>query len=281
MIPIRQRQIAISMNHNGVIGIEDRLLFSAPADLARFAQFTDGTSLIAGRVTAQQMVNYGMRIKERRPLIVITETGILKGTNENDDKFIYYVPSLEAALIQSEVLCLEKSLNGYTIAGGKRVYDEYLDLVDSGKQRPNAAYLFSHEMEPAVPAIALSRDFNQVKKLLEVRMADPSYVWHEADILGKDSAGNRVRTINGRFGFIHDRREVNPDGIKKVGTQIRVDTDGGEICIDVFRTVGWSRKKEIQSVEVRTLGGESITVRPRTTAGLNSLLFTLNMTAFD
>lgn len=121
---IRQRQIAISMNQNGVIGIEDRLLFSAPADLAKFAKFTDGTSIIAGCFTAQQMVKYGMRIKERRPLIVITESRFLDGTTKDDDKWIYYVKNLQEALIQAEVLALDLNLNGYTVAGGKRVYDE-------------------------------------------------------------------------------------------------------------------------------------------------------------
>lgn len=278
---IRQRQIAISMNQNGVIGIEDRLLFSAPADLAKFAKFTDGTSIIVGCFTAQQMVKYGMRIKERRPLIVITESRFLDGTTKDDDKWIYYVKNLQEALIQAEVLALDLNLNGYTVAGGKRVYDEYLDLVDAGKVRPNAAYLFSHEMNPVVPAIALKRDFKQVRVLLEARMADPSYVWHEADVIGEDSDGNRVRTINGRFGYLIDKREVDPFQVKKVATHFRIDTDGGEICLDLYGITGWSRKNSIESVEVRMSGGESITVRPRTHAGLNSLLFALNMTAFN
>uniref|UniRef100_A0AAU6W0D8 Dihydrofolate reductase n=1 Tax=Pseudomonas phage Nican01 TaxID=3138540 RepID=A0AAU6W0D8_9CAUD len=278
---LRKRQIAISMNHNGVIGIEDRLLFSAAADLAKFAKFTDGTSLIAGRITAQQMVSYGMRIRERRPLIVISETGLLNGTTKDDEKWIFYVKDLQAALIQAEVLALDFNLNGYTIAGGKQVYDDYLDLVDGGKVRPNAAYLFSHELEPAAPALALKRSLSQVRAVLEARMVNPSYVWHEADVIGEDSDKNRVRTINGRFGYIFDKHEVNPDMVKKVGTQLRVDTDGGEICLDLYGIVGWSRKNSIESVEVRLSGGESITVRPRSHAGLNSLLFTLNMTAFN
>lgn len=278
---IRKRQIAINMNHNGVIGIEDRLLFAAPADLAKFAQFTDGTSIIAGRVTAQQMVNAGMRIKHQRPLIVISATGVLEGTNDHDDKWIYYVPDLQAALIQAEVLALDLSINGYTIAGGKRVYDDYMDLVDAGKVRPNAAYIFSHEFEPNQPAVALKRDFAQVRKLLSARMAESSYVWHEADVLGKDAGGNRVRAPNARFGYLYDKREVDPFAVKQVESQVRVDTDGGEICLDLYEITGWSRKNSIESVEVRLSGGESITVRPRTHAGLNSLLFALNMTALN
>ncbi|QOC57939.1 dihydrofolate reductase [Pseudomonas phage phiK7B1] len=278
---LRKRQIAVSMNQNGVIGIEDKLLFSAAADLAKFAKFTDGTSLIVGRLTAQQMVNFNMRIKERRPLIVISESGVLKDTTSDDEKWIYYVKNLQAALIQAEVLAIDLNLNGYTIAGGKRVYDDYMDLIDAGKVRPNAAYLFSHEMGPVVPALALKRDFNQVRVLLEARMINPSYVWHEADVLGKDSAGNPVRTVNGRFGYIHDKAEIDPSVVRKVGTQLRVDTDGGEVCLDLYGIVGWSRKQALESVEVRLSGGESITVRPRSHAGLNSLLFALNMTAFN
>lgn len=278
---IRKRQIAINMNHNGVIGIEDRLLFASPADLAKFAQFTDGTSIIAGRVTAQQMVNAGMRIKHQRPLIVISATGVLEGTNDHDDKWIYYVPDLQAALIQAEVLALDLGINGYTIAGGKRVYDDYMDLIDAGKVRPNAAYIFSHELDPVMPGVALKRDFAQVRKLLEVRMAEPSYVWHEADVLGKDAGENRVRAPNARFGYLYDKREVDPFAVKQVESQVRVETDGGEICIDLFRATGWVRKTEIHSVEIHVLGGQSITVRPRSKAGLNSLLFALNMTAFN
>lgn len=276
----RKRQIAISLNQSGVIGVEEKLLFSSAADLQRFAIFTDGTAMIVGRLTAQQMISAGVRISERRPMIIISGTGSVEGTTDHDAKNFYYVSDLAEALVQAEVLVLDTGINGYTIVGGKRVYDEYLDLVDTGKVRPNAAYLFSHEMDVAVPAIALKRDCSQIKKLLEVRMAEPREVWHEANVMGKDYAGNVLRTINGRFSYMYDKREIDPFEVKQVGSQVRVDTDGGEMCIDLFRTTGWQRKREINAVEIHVLGGQTITVRPRTVAGLNSLLFALNMTAF-
>lgn len=279
---LRKRQIAVSLNKNGAIGIDNKLIFSAPADLSRFARFTAGTSLIVGRKTAQQMINDGVKITVSRPLIVICERGFVTNTDPFcDDKWIFYVKDLAAALMQAEVLAIDLNLNGYTIAGGKRVYDEYMDLVDTGKVRPNAAYLFSHEIEPVGPVVALKRDFNQVKALMYARMVSPNYVWHEADVIGTDHIGTKVRSLNGRFGYITDQQEIDPEMAKKVGTQLRVDTDGGEVCLDLYSIVGWTRKNAIESVEVRLNGGECITVRPRTHAGLNSLLFALNMTAFN
>jgi dihydrofolate reductase len=270
------------MSHTGVIGVGDKLLFSSTADLHRFAKYTDGTAVIVGRNTGQQMVEFGARVAPRRPLIVISDHQRLNGTNGEDDKWIYYTKSLESALQLAETLAIELGLNGYTIAGGKQVYDEYLDMVDSGgKVRPNSAYIFSHDSEPASGGVKLKRDFAMVKKLMEQRMLNPSYVWHEADVLGKDHAGALVRAENGRFGFLCDKSVIDPDAVKRVGTQLRIDTDGGEVCISVYSIVGWSRRPDINSVDIRLTVSETITVRPRSKAALNSLLFALNMTAFN
>lgn len=277
----RLKQVAIAINSAGVIGVDDKLLFSAPADLTRFAAFTDGTVLIAGRNSAQQMINFGARVKKRRPIVVISENGFLTDTTKEDDRFIFYADSLPAALSLAHAVELDFGLNGYTIVGGKRVYDDYFNLVDAGKERPNHVYLFTHEQPAPATSVKLSRDLSQIKKLLEVRMVNSSSVWSEGDVLGKDYTGAVARSKNGRFTYIFDKAAINPDEVVKTGTQLRVKTDGGEVCLDLYGITGWSRKNSIESVDVRLSGGETITVRPHSHAGLNSLISALNMTSFN
>lgn len=277
---IRLKQIAIAMTNAGVIGAEDNLLFSSQADLSRFARFTEGTVLIAGRVSAQEMINCGARVKASRPMIVITQSGVINGTNSNDERWIYYAPNLEAALKLAQVVELDHSLNGYTVVGGARVYDEYMDLIDAGKVRPNYVYVFGHNLEAPAVNVKIKRDFSQLHKLLQLRMVNPSYVWSEADVVGKDWAGNDLRTQDGRFNYLYDKAEIDPYGVRKVGTHLRIDTDGGEVCIDTFGIAGWSRKTSLESVDVNLTNGLAVNVRPRSHAGLNSLLLELNMTAF-
>lgn len=277
----RLKQLAISLNENGVIGVENKLLFSAPADLAKFAQFTDGTVLIAGRKTAQQMINMGARVKRRRPLVIISENGLLEGTWEEDHKWIYFAPNLHDALILAHTIEIDLGLNGYTVVGGKQVYDDFFDLMDKGTTRVNRAYIFSHQIDPAVPAVTLSRDLAQIKKLIEVRMVKPFSVWSEADVIGSDHTGTRVRSKNGRFTHFTDAQDFNYAEVKKVGDSLVITTDGGEVSIDTYAISAWRRREDIASVEISLNGGQSLTVRPHSKAGLNSLLCALNMTSHN
>lgn len=280
---VRLKQLALNINASGVIGVGGNLLFSATADLTRFAQFTDGTVLIAGRNTAQQMINLGARVKRRRPLVVITESGHVKGTTGDDDKWIYYVDSLAQALVTAHAIELELNLNGYTVVGGKRVYDDYMDLIDSGKERPNQVYIFSHEVEAPEDeeVVKLKRDLSQIKKVIEARMAVYSPVWHEADVLGKNWEGEETRSKGGRFTYITDTSLLKASDVLKVGGQLRVQQDGGEVAIDLYSITSWSRRNDINAVDITLSGGEKITVRPHSKAGLNSLLCSLNMSAHN
>lgn len=281
MLNNKLRQLAICTTDHGVIGANGRLLFASVADLNRFAVFTKGTALIVGRNTGQEMVNAGARISRLRPMVVISESGHLEGTTNGDDKWIYYAKNLKEALATADAITLELNLNGWTIGGGKQVYDEFFDLMATTSLRLNNVYAFTHEMptDSLTDVVKMTRDWNDIEKLIGRSMVSPTSIWNELDVAGKNSSGDVVRTVNPRVTYIYDKSVVNPEEVGAQGSDLRIKTDGGHVVLNPNHVNGWQRKDQLNTVEIFMNNGNVINVRPKSTTGLNSLLFALNLTS--
>jgi len=278
------KQISLSMTDSGAIGVGDNLLFLSKADLLRFSKFTAGTVMIAGFNTAQQMISGGARITKSRPLVVITESRHISFRLNSEEGYVYYASSLKEAISLSSVLCEEYGLNGYTIVGGVTVYNDYLEMVDLGKERPNSAYIFKHELDPSKPVHPETRsiklDFKRVLKLLEARMVDPAISSIKADIHGGTYSA-QTRSKGGEIITIYDQDCIDPTCARKIGNQLRIKSDASTATIRTRSIAGWHVRRDIQSVDIWLESGESVTLRTSSKSGLNSLIFELNMTAFD
>ncbi|MEG0063045.1 MAG: dihydrofolate reductase [Pseudomonas sp.] len=276
------KQLAICTTVAGEIGAGDKLLFASTADLHRFAAFTAGTAVIVGKNTGQQMIDLGARVKRSRPLIVISPNQHLNGTNGDDDKWIYYADSLEDALLTAEAIGLELNLNGWTVAGGKRVYDDFFDLMEKTKMRLNHVYAFTHELDTSATTdvVKLKRDWPEMLKLITRSMHTDRHVWHELDVLGKVQGSFSGCTENPRANYLYDSSVINPVGVTLQNHVLRVETDNGQEVIYASTIRGWRVKQGIKSVDLM-IGGDPVahTLRPSTDAGFNSLLLALNLNA--
>lgn len=282
MLSNKLRQLAINTTENGCIGKGKKLLFSSPADLSRFAKFTRGTVLIVGKHTAEQMIEAGARVNRNRPLMVITKDGHVPTTHTtiDDEKWIYYASSLKEALEAAEGLVLELNLNGWTIAGGKQVYDEFFQLLAKTSMRLTSAYAFVHESEPKnlIGGVRLDIDWQKMEALICRNMASPRSIWNQVDSIGLLPDGSRARAKNPRAISIYDASYIDPWEAALNGDVLTVVTTTGPMHLDRHFIKGWHTRDGVNSVTL-VLPNSEVTIRPQTSAGLNSLLFALNVSA--
>ncbi|MFP4554325.1 MAG: dihydrofolate reductase, partial [Actinomycetota bacterium] len=107
--------IVAAVGSNGVIGIDDRLPWSIPEDLARFKRITMGGALVMGRATFESI---------GRPLP--GRTNIVLTRNEAwSHEGVEVAGSLDAAL----EIARARGQDAFVI-GGAEVYQTALDVAD-------------------------------------------------------------------------------------------------------------------------------------------------------
>lgn len=113
-------QLAICATKSGVIGVDGKLAVSSRQDMLNFQQFTAGTVLIVGRLTAKEMLQT-VKPTAARPVIVVgsqTEAGWESLSH------LYMAPDPKTAVaIAGDLVKSSPVLSGFTIAGGVRLYE--------------------------------------------------------------------------------------------------------------------------------------------------------------
>lgn len=286
------RQLAIAMTPDGLIGSGDKLLFTNPADLSNFALFTAHTVMIVGRKTAQQMIDMGVQFGKRRPVVVISEKGVLQNVPHETSKYVFYANSLIKALKMAEETSDRFDLNGYTVCGGKQVYEEFLDMLDKGKTRVNRAYMFAAEVGDIeiFDPVQLSRTYEQIRLTVVNRQVDsragvvPCDVGLRAEELtGDASLGEKVeskatliRGKNCQFEWVtdFDDFDVTAAGVTEGRLKLKLTT--GAVALRISEISHWEHRTGVNSVDIYMKNGQMIDARPATIAGLNWLEKVLN-----
>lgn len=111
--------LVVAVADNGVIGIQNRLPWRAPADLARFKQLTMGKPMIMGRKTFDSLG----RVLPGRPHVVITRQQHLQLPAS-----CYVVHSLAEALAKAKTLT--DASGEVMVIGGADIYVQALDLAN-------------------------------------------------------------------------------------------------------------------------------------------------------
>lgn len=106
--------IVAAVGRNGVIGIEGRLPWRIPDDLARFKKMTMGSTLVMGRATFESIG----RALPGRTTIVLTRN------SEWSHPDVSVAGSLEEAIVSGRVQ------GDVFISGGAAVYRAALDVAD-------------------------------------------------------------------------------------------------------------------------------------------------------
>ena len=107
--------IIAAVGSNGVIGVENRLPWRIPEDLARFKSMTMGQSLVMGRSTYESI---GRPLPGRSTIVLTRDPGW-------QSEGVSVSGSLEAALEMVE----SRGHDAY-ICGGATVYEEALGVAD-------------------------------------------------------------------------------------------------------------------------------------------------------
>lgn len=281
------RQVALAALPDGTIGNEDKLLFTCPTDLANFVEFTKHTVVIAGRLSAKEMLLAGFKPSAKRPLLVISESGSISPIIKSDQiaKFIFYAVSLDKALKMAVNLSAAYDLNGYTVCGGKTVYDAFFDLLDAGKTILNRAYIFSTEFDESsaiTSPVKLSRDLAQIRAIIKNRMGYSKRSVVNVDTSLKLPSGDSVRGKNGSFEWTYDRDEIDCNAVRPnspADGRIKLYLSTGEVVIDATSISNWTNHTHTNSVTIHLHNGHSIEARFATLPGLEWLKKVLNALA--
>jgi dihydrofolate reductase len=280
------------MTPDGKIGDANKLLFHSKFDLAEFARFTRKTMMILGRHTAQQLIDAGVYPTEDRPYLVITEDGLLNGGatavgNQverfaESERWIFYAVDLSEALNWCEQYSQLMGLSGYTVCGGKKVYDEYLDFVDKGSRRPNMVYIFKADVDlnPAKP-VKLTRDFDQIVALLKARMVEPCVYAVPCDgnlNLPNPTITSASSAIRGRSTFfvMSDDHEYDPSSAYIAKDRLKFRATIGEIKFLRDQIATWNERRGSTVIDIYMKSGAFHELRFETRAQLDWALVTLN-----
>lgn len=291
------RQLAIAMSPEGIVGVDNDLLFHSPTDMVNFALFTQHTVLISGRKTAEEMIDYGVVFKDSRPMIVISENNILSTKLAFDSRFIFYANDIKCALKMAEELSDRLQLNGYTVVGGASVYQEFSNMLDGGRTQVNRAYIFTaeigeHELHNPVQ---LSRTSKQLRATIINRQTEPVSGLSIADVAimanikgGDASKGEKVENkktpVRGkdcRFEWITDSNEFDTDAATVTGGgRLKLKLTTGVVTLRTQDISHWEERSGVNSVDIHMKNGQLIDARPSTVAGLNWIKATLNKIAY-
>lgn len=275
------RQLVVATTHEGYIGTDDgKLLFSNAYDMMNFRNVTLDTVLIVGSRTAQSMMDYGIRLNLRRPMIVVGSTQLNKPEGafahwRKNLEVTFYADSLDSAFDIAEELVEDMNLNGWTLAGGAQLYRSFLDGYQ--KVHLNSAYIMSVDLEVSGENLIRVADsdlkFEQAVK--EAMQSCDATRQSRQTTLEMD--GKEVRT-NATFIWLYDPYELFPKHIHHCGSALRLETLAGELTLRKDDISSYLRCRNRNAVQIFTKNGVVHDIRfdEQPESSVNSLIHTLN-----
>lgn len=286
------RQVSVAMTPDGVIGDGPDLLFKCRLDLNEFFEFTKKTIMIVGRHTAQQLVDNGVYPTEDRPFLVISEKHLVSaGTVAvggqvdkfgNCERHLFYSKSLKDALKMAEGYVQAFNLVGYTVIGGKRVYDDLFDLVSDGKTRLNRAYIFKAESADIAPLkpVKLKSGYDDLIALLRNKFINPSIWVTRTDChlnVSHKTVTSAWTSIRGDASatFVTDLEVIDTKRAHLTKTHLKVVTTTGEYRFLRTEIAGWHPMRGSSVVELFLKNGATFQLRVDTGPQQDWLVATL------
>lgn len=244
------RQLAIATDINGVIGASGKLLYKSKTDLANFARFTRGTVMIAGRNTAQEMLDMGVPLTNKRPMVVVSEMGHVRVGADNAGH-VYYADSLSDAILVATNVAELNGLLGWTIVGGKSIYDQF--LLPAFGVKLHMVYMATFQTPLIDPAdheavkLAGGHPEKWLKDLLQEQFLD-DYVM---DVTADDLLTPRLAAT---FSYGYDVGNYDPRDVKlKAGGRVlEIDATAGTITLPLDQIVGYVERRLITQLDLHT-----------------------------
>jgi dihydrofolate reductase len=266
------RQLSICCTSDGLIGFDGQLAFWSAEDMANFKKFTKRTVLIVGRVTANEMIGVGFKPTAERPMIVISANGCL---DDEPIPHVYYAQSLDDAIIDAGVFANTAGLCGYTIIGGKSVYQEFF----SSDHKIDVAYVATVDANQecfAEEHLKVKIDLPEGKTVCDLvnakMLSTYSQVVEKTVVLSKpDSLKAKCR-----FEFIYDRMSFAPTAVRVTPAGfLKIKAVDGEHAFHLSTVTRYTRERERNAIRILANGHEFL-IRLESLAEINFLHHTLD-----
>ena len=257
-------QLAIAADINGVIGKNGGLLYDSRQDLANFSRFTAGTVLVAGRKSAQEMIDCKMPLTSKRPMVVVSENDRPVICREASDfAHIYYAKSLAEAILAAKDVAAQMGLLGWTVVGGKSIYDQF--LARRSDYTLDAYYLASITepvVDPSAPdACVLAA--GDPRNGLDAMMENPARRTYSLEM----ACGSSLIRTPVNFVYGYDLEAIDPKQISVLcGNVLRIDSLAGLLTIPLASIESYVHKRFVNSMHLHTKHGREFEIRLQTGA---------------
>ena len=264
------KQLAICSTPDGVIGDKGSLALVSKLDMRNFVRFTFGTVLIVGRTSAEEMLTRGFKPDRYRPLLVISKEKIVEANHEPQS--IFYAPDFDAAINYASSVADQVGLRGFTIIGGKSVYEQTfeskieLDVVYLAEITPSESF----DGFDSGTAVQLSLAGKSLRKVLCDKLGgDPNFVnsgeFEQELSEPKETRATMCLTKMYRM-LKYDPKKVSLSS----GRTLRIKAAAGEIVMPISSVGGYQRERERNAITLFTVSGQ-LQVRLETEAEINFL----------
>lgn len=269
------KQLAICSTPDGVIGDKGSLAILSKLDMRNFVDFTFGTLLIVGRTSAEEMLTRGFKPDRHRPLLVISKEKIVEAKHE--PQFIFYAPDFDTAISYASNVVDQVGLRGFTIIGGKSVYEQTFE----SKIELDAVYLA--EITPSEnfdgfessTAVQLNLGAKSLRKVLCDKLGgDPNFV--NAGEFEQELSEPKETRATMCLTKMYRTTKYDPKKVSlSVSGSLRIKAASGEFVMPLNAVGGYQRERERNAITLFTANG-NLQIRLETEAEINFLQLTID-----
>lgn len=269
------KQLAICSTPDGVIGDKGELALVSKTDMHNFVRFTFGTVLIVGRTSAEEMLTRGFEPDRHRPLLVISKEKIVDVIHKPDS--IFYAPDFETAISYASNVAGHLGLRGFTIIGGKSVYEQTFE----SKIELDAVYLAeitpgdSFDGFDSRTAVQLSLGTKSLRTVLCEKLGgDPNFV--DPGEFEQELTEPKATRASMCLTKMYRTTKYDPKKVKlSAGGALRIKAASGELVVRVCDIGGYQRERERNAITLFTANG-NLQIRLETEAEINFLQLTID-----
>lgn len=275
------KQVALSMTPKGVIGVGDRLFVTSSTDFSAFVNFTKNTVMIVGMKTARQMFDAGVTPSRKRPmLVVMTRDGLPNWFKTDTSPYIYFAKEFNAeTLALAESIAQQNDNDGWTVCGGKGIYEAFFDLVDKGTSRVNRALVNVALVEPdstLKDVITLNRDPAQVRAAFNARMAackaTTVKAGFECKIATTNTHKDAVAIVDNHSTIYEDTNQYDSSDFSIDNSVLTIENvDGAFTAIPFFKIESVESSEHRNELSITLESGRKMNIRMKSPGALNAL----------
>lgn len=249
------KQIAIAVTEKGAIGAKGELLFRCGLDMMHFANLTHRTVMIAGSATAKEMMGQAVTLSANRPMVVIGSSTVLP--NFKSREWLFYADNLRDAVELAAELAEDMCLSGWTIIGGRQVYQSWI-VSNIGINR---AYVLEAHFEPdcEVERQVVVLESAELIKHIHTKMAHPQQMSTRRSLML--TLNDEFVRKDVTFHWLHCAQTLNPQVVKENANALQIQTSAGVLTVQKGDITGYLSQRDRNAVQILTAAGQTHEIR--------------------